>query len=137
MPFKCAIDKAQRLVVVTASDCFTAADLRAIQNQLRQDPDFNPEFDLLTDLTEVKVFEISVSEARTIAQAPVFSPRSRRATVASEPSVFGIGRLMQAYRQVADLQERGRVFYDRKEALKWLGLKDPSHPENPASAGAQ
>lgn len=120
MPFSCTINKERQLVTVVASDCFTFADLRAIQTQILQDAEYNPDFDLLTDLTAVSSFDLSVYEARRIAETPVFSSKSRRATVAAKPYIFGMGRLMQAVRDAANLQGEARVFYDREEALQWL-----------------
>jgi hypothetical protein len=43
--------------------------------------------------------------------------------VATKPEVFGMGRLMEAYHGMAHRQEEVHVFYDRDEALKWLGYK--------------
>jgi hypothetical protein len=124
VPGRYAIYKERRLVVLTASGRFTFDEIRAIQDQLKKDPDFNPDFNLLTDLTGVTVFDMSVDEAKEIARTSVFSAASRRASLATQPSIYGMGRLMQVYREMAKLQKEGQIFYDREEALKYLGIGD-------------
>jgi hypothetical protein len=54
---------------------------------------------------------------------PVLSPESRRAVIATEKSVFGMFRLAQAYHDMTQGHSHLGVFYDRDEALRWLGNK--------------
>ena len=94
-------------------------DIRDHQDRLLADPDFDASFDQLIDTTAVTKFDISAKEARIFAERPIVSPESRRALVATEPYIFGIARMMEAYHEglkCADVQ----VFSSRDEALKWL-----------------
>ena len=123
MPVQYVIDKERRLVITTASDRVTFAEARAHQEGLRDDPDFRPEFNQFLDATGVTVLEISNDEAKVIARnSPHFSASSRRAWVAANPFLFGMGRMIGIYREIAGGEEQFHVFYDRGEALKWLGL---------------
>jgi hypothetical protein len=46
----------------------------------------------LTPATEV---DISADEAIILAHHRIFSPKSRRAIVATKPHIFGMGRMME------------------------------------------
>ncbi len=124
MPCSYAVYKERRLVITKIWDRVAFSEMRSHQEQFRNDPDFDPEFNLLIDATGATAFDISTDEARTIASQGLFSPASRRALLASNPAIFGMGRLIGVYHAMATKQEQLRVFYDRASALQWLGLKD-------------
>jgi hypothetical protein len=128
MPCSYVIDKERRLVITNASGRVTFAEGKAHQDRLRSDPDFSETFDQLLDATEATTIEITTEQIRELARRPIFSSSSRRAFVATQPVVFGIGRMLQAHLEIAKMVEAGQaqVFYDRTAALKWLGLEtDP------------
>jgi len=89
---------------------------------LLNDPDFDPEFNQLIDLTAVTSLDISADEARAIAGRKLFSFTSRRALVATSPAIFGMGRMMEVYNEMSEVASQVRIFYDLPSALKWLGL---------------
>jgi len=66
----------------------------------------------------------------SILVAVDFSPASRRAFVSANPAIFGMGRLMEAYNDMAPAPPQVRVFRDLSSAWRWLGL------EEAASSGA-
>ena len=102
-------------------------DIRGHQDRLLANPDFDPSFDQLIDATAATNLEISEDEARALANRRIFSPKSRRAIVATEPYIFGLGRMMEIYHErleYADVE----VFDSMDEALKWL--------ERPARTGS-
>lgn len=123
MPVTYVIDKRRRLVLSTVSGVVTFAEAKAHQDRLKKDPDFVPEFNQLLDATEVTALAISTEEAKIIARnSPFFSSSSRRAWIAPNAFLFGMARLIGTYREIAGGQEQFRVFYDRNEASRWLGL---------------
>ena len=123
MPVEYIIDKERRLVISTAWGPVTFAEARAHQERLRNDPDFHSEFNQFLDATGVTALDLSHEEAQTIARnSPHFAAVSRRAWVAPSPFIFGIGRMIGVYREIAGGTEQFRVFNDREQALKWLGL---------------
>jgi hypothetical protein len=123
MPVEYVIDDERQLVITTASNRVTFAEARAHQERLKDDPRFHPEFNQLLDATGVTALDISNDEAKVIARnSPYFSASSRRAWVASNPFLFGMGRMIGIHREIAGGEEQFRVFYDREQALKWLGL---------------
>ena len=95
----------------------TFDDARDHQDRLLVDPDFDASFDQLIDTTHAMKFDISAAQARILAERRVFSPESRRAFVATEPHIFGLGRMMAIYHE---LLGSAQVFNSMDEALKWL-----------------
>lgn len=77
----------------------------------------------MIDVTTARRFDMSADEARDVANRRIFSSASRRAFVASEPHIYGLGRLMQAHQEE---HTQVQVFYSRDEALKWLGINEDS-----------
>jgi hypothetical protein len=125
MPVEYIIVNERHLVITTAWEVVTFAEARAHQEQLKHDPDFSPNLDQLLDGTGITVLHITTEEAKLLARnSPPFSPSSRRAWVAPSPFLFGMGRLIATYREIAGGEEQFRVFYNRSEALKWMGLKE-------------
>ena len=125
MPFFYKIDKERKLVMSTAAGEFTKADIQLLQDQLRNEPDFDPNFALLSDLTHVTSMDITEPEMKDLAERTPFSPNARRAVLASNDLAF---RLAQVFEQV--LEKKGdqgiRVFRKLEDALDWIVNKDGS-----------
>jgi len=128
MPCRYVIDKDRRLVISTGWDRLTFAEMKAQQDELTSDPNFDPAFNQLVDVTAVTVLDLSIGEAQRIANRGIYSPTSRRAVLASSPAIFGMARMMDAYHSMATGREQVSVFYDGDAALKWLGLEAPLGP---------
>ena len=124
MPCRYVIDKEHRLVISTAWDRLTYAEIDALYQRLLSDPDFDPEFDHLSDARSVTTVDVSVAEVKRIASQRVFSSSSRRAWIAKEPQAFGMFRMAAAYKQLSDARSTQLcAFYSLPAALEWLGLK--------------
>ncbi len=128
MPCQYAIDKERRLVISTGSDLVTFDEMKAHQDQLLRDPDFNPEFNQLIDASGVTAVNLSRDAAQEITHRNIFSVRSRRALVATKPAIFGMGRLLMTYFEMADSPSQTNVFHDFPPALKWLGVETLGAP---------
>jgi len=125
MPATYAIDKQRRLVITTGLGRVTLAEALAHQEQLRKDPDFDPSFSQIMDLTRITEFALEANDIRRLAQGTVFSRESRRAIIASSDLVYGFGRMFEILREIAG--ENGiRVFRDVDEALDWILPKSTS-----------
>jgi len=71
----------------------------------------------------VTALDITAEEAQTLGRnSPHFASTSRRAWVSASPFLFGMGRMIEIYREIAGGTEQFRVFNDREQALKWLGV---------------
>jgi len=123
MPCRYRIDTEQSLVVSTAWGRVTFADMKAHQDELASNPLFKPEFYQFVDATAVKELDVSLDEARKLAERKMFSSSSRRAFLGSGLSMSAaVLRLAEAYFRVVEKRESISVFHDREAALKWLGL---------------
>ena len=122
MPARYVIHKDQRLIINYGWGNLTFADFRGQQEAMIKDPDFNPDFDQLVDVSQATALNLSIEEAKTIASRGIFSRTSRRAVIATDPDVFAMGRLMDVHHAMVTNRTQVRVFYDRESALKWLGL---------------
>ena len=122
MNVRYSIDKQRRLILTTAEGSVTFDDITGHQDRLLADPDFDASFDQLIDTTAVTKVDLSTNEARILAKSPLVSPESRRAFVATEPEIFGLGRMMEIYHEALGYADV-RVFYSMDEALKWLERK--------------
>lgn len=123
MPLKSVINKDHRLVITTAFGAVIFDEVKAHQDALLKDPNFHPEYDQLIDATGMISFDLSADEVRTVAFRKLFSKTSKRAWVASRPSVFGMGRMAGTYHEVSEAPSEVNVFSDMPSALEWLGLE--------------
>jgi hypothetical protein len=122
MPVSYRIDNERRLILTSAEGCVTFAEVQTHQDQLLSDPAYDPSFDQLIDGTAATEFALSADEARQVAKRQLVSKQSRRALVATEAAIFGMGRLMAAYQEIYGLSNV-EVFYKLEEALEWLNIK--------------
>lgn len=124
MPFNYGVYKDQQLVVSTGAGRVTCDEIRARQDETATDPQFNPDFNQIVDLREVTALDVSMDEFRALAARQVFSPVSRRAFVATNVAIFGMGRLWEAETEFSQQASHIRVFYDLRSALDWLGVQN-------------
>ena len=124
MPFSYVVYRENRLVISTGSDLVTWEEIKTRQDQTKTDPDFNPEFNQIVDLRSVTGFDMTSSQTRQLARRMIFSLTSKRAFVARNPAVFGVGRMWEIFSEMSDNPSQIRVFYDLPSALKWLDLEN-------------
>jgi hypothetical protein len=117
------IDKERRLITSTASGVITLPEIWAHQEKLDKDPDFDPSFAQLLDVTQVTKLKLSSEDVRRVAESNTLSTNSRLAIVATSSLVYGMARMFQIFREMKG-EEKTRVFRDRDEALAWVLGKD-------------
>jgi hypothetical protein len=120
MPFNSVIDSRRHLVVTTGIGDLTGDEGLACCLQLKERSDFDPGFNQLLDFTQATRFDATSGQLRAIAAQPLFSRTSRRAIVATNPTIFGLARMFESYRSISDIGERVMVFREVREALEWL-----------------
>ena len=113
------IDKERRLVTSTASGVITLPEIWAHQERLASDPDFDPSFAQLLDITQVSKVKLSSEEIRRAAGRSVLAINTRLAIVVSSSFVYGLARMFQILREVNG-DEGIHVFRERDEALAWV-----------------
>jgi hypothetical protein len=117
------IDKERRLITSTASGVITLPEIWAHQEKLDKDPDFDPSFAQLLDVTQVTKLKLSSEDVRRVAESNTLSTNPRLAIVATSNLVYGMARMFQIFREMKG-EEKTRVFRDRDEALAWVLGKD-------------
>ncbi len=96
--------------------------------RLLRHPDFQPRFRQLFDFRGVTELMLTSQDVRTLAVPNVFGKHSPRAFVVSTDLQFALGRMFEAYRNLAGEREIA-IFRERSEALAWLGLSANDDPE--------
>ena len=121
MPIKHRIDKTRGLVFTTAQGVFTEQDIRTLRQRLREDSDFDPNYDHIIDLREVVEFEITTAEMQTISNhGYIFNEGCREAIVAERDIGFAMARMYEMLR--GSKSGEIKVFRDMADARRWLGL---------------
>lgn len=118
MPVTYIIDKVKRRLYAAATGELLGTELLGLQPHLAADPDFEPSFSQLFDLTGVRTAEIDALHIRSMAETTVFDRGARRALVVGKPVLFGLARMFQIL-----AEGRGgeiEIFTDRAEAEAWL-----------------
>jgi hypothetical protein len=119
MPAFYKIEKENRLVLSTASGTITPSDIFTHQEKLSADPDFDPSFSQLIDVSHITKIEVTTEDIRKLAQGTLFSPTSRRAILVSSDAAYGLARMFEMLRESAG--ETGiEVFRNLDEALEWI-----------------
>lgn len=94
------------------------------QGEIVFDPEFNPDFDHLFDMTGVlEVEEVLTSDLKKVSSVRVFSEKSRRAVVAPGDFVFGLARMYEVFS--GSTEENFSVFRNLDEAMEWLEKNRP------------
>src|SRR6516162_3057967 len=101
MPFSYTVYREQRLVVSMGLGCVTWSEIKERQDQIKTDPNFDPDYDQLVDLRAVTNFEITSEQARMLARRRIFSSKPKRAFVATSPSAFGLSRMGEAFSELS------------------------------------
>ena len=122
MPVSYVIDKENRLVICTGTGVVTPDEVMEFRRQIVRDPDFDPSFSQLGDLSGITI-DLTADEVKVLAERSPFSLTSRRAFVGKHPEAYGLARMFEIVRGLrGDLQVR--VFRDREDALAWLLQKE-------------
>lgn len=130
MPVETVIDPERRLVTTQVTGHATAAEILAAQEKLRTDSAFDSKYHHLFDLSGAEGVDVAQGDVQSIAAVALFDPGSRRAVVAPANVLYGLSRMYQAFRDLADKQMQ--IFRTREEALAWLRETAPGDTTPPA-----
>jgi hypothetical protein len=125
MPCRYVIDTGRGLVISTAWGRVTFDEMKAHQERLLNDPDFDPGFNQLVDGTAVTAVEATPNDLKAIIGRRFFSPTSRRAFLGSSLPILGMARVMELYAKMETDREHVSVFHDRDSAMRWLADEIP------------
>jgi hypothetical protein len=124
MPCRFIIDRDRGLIVTTGWDRVTFPEMKAHQEKLFNDPEFDPRYNQLVDGTAVTAVEASPDQLKSIFDRQFFSPTSRRAFLATSLAILSAARIIEMYAGLTRGREEVRVFHDRQAAMEWLGIAD-------------
>lgn len=120
MSYTYLIHKQHRLVITVGKGDLTFPEVKECNDELQRDPDFDPHFNQLVDLTNVTKFDVCGDEARSIARWTLFLPTSRRAFVGRTDHVYGIERMISICHEMQKGAAITSVFRDKESAIDWL-----------------
>lgn len=124
MPASYKVDIEQRWVHTMIWGEVSLADILSALEKGLMDPEVDPNFAEIVDLTEMTRMNLSVDEIRVLAQKSAFSLNARRAIVVSvNGPVFEFARMYEILRELQG--ETGiRIFHTLDEALSWVAPKN-------------
>ena len=125
MPIHFTIYKQHRLVISKGEGYVTADAVKDHQERLLGDPDFDPTFNQLIDVSNAADLFLNIDEMKVVSRRRIVADGSKRAYLARSIHLAAIGRLMEIYHE-AHHDVEVHVFKDRREALQWLGIREDS-----------
>ena len=115
------IDVDARMVYSRGWGHVSDRDLLDHQQQLARDPRFDRDFSQLIDFLDViDMVAVKADTLKTLARQNLWGAHSRRAFVVVQPESFGLVRMFQTRRELADGTDQMRLFTTREAALAWL-----------------
>jgi hypothetical protein len=123
MPTFYKIDKERKLVVSTGTGFVRREDVLTLQDQMSNDPEFDPSFSQVADFALLANTDVGLADIQTFAQRDVFSVHSRRAIIVKGDVAFGFAKIFELSRQLAGANGI-RVFRDPDEAFDWVLTPD-------------
>ena len=121
LPISYDIDPKRGLVTSRLWEVVTNDEVDEHNQRLRTDPQFDPDYRQLVDLSGITEIRITTPKVTAAAQDQYFTPGSRRAFVALTDATFGMARMFATRAEAAGGQTI-KVFRDRKTAEEWLGI---------------
>jgi hypothetical protein len=135
MPAFYKIDKERKLVLTTGSGFVTKEEVFTLQDQMSNDPEFDPNFSQVADFAHLTNTDIGMADIRTFAQRDVFSIHSRRAIIVKGDIAFGFAKIFELHRQLSGVSGI-RVFRNPDEAFDWILPPDEAPTSRPTESPA-
>lgn len=121
MPIKYTIDKKNKVIVETWSETITIEEFKQTKEKEFSDPDFNPNFQILSDLrrNNQKIDEtIIIGIAEFLRLHPEKINNRKSAIIANNPQTVAGSIIFNT--NIEDLTLNTRIFTTIEAALEWL-----------------
>ena len=118
LPASYTIDTDRTLVVTRIWGAATEDEIFDHGQRLRNDPQFQPDFRQLVDMSELTEIRVGSGVIRDASRNQFFSPGVRRAVVANSDAAFGMARMYAIASENAG--QTIEVFRDINPAKAWL-----------------
>ena len=122
MPATYEIDRQKRLITSRLWDPVTDREVFDHNKLLRSDPQFDPTYQQLVDLTGVSEVIVTTSMINETSLDQFFEPGTRRAMVAVDDAVYGMARMFAL--RAESVGQTIEVFRDLRRARDWLGISE-------------
>jgi hypothetical protein len=122
LPASYIIDTDRKLVITRIWGAATEDEIFDHGQRLRNDPQFQPDFRQLVDMSELTEIRVGSGLIRNASRNQFFSPGVRRAVVANSEAAFGMARMYAIASEEAG--QTIQVFRDMSAAKAWLDI-DP------------
>ena len=138
MPWTLDLDTHHHLAYVRITDVVTFHDIAAMQDALREHPDFEPSYPVLLDARGAKV-HLSQEDMLSLAERTPFAPGTKVAIVVDDPTELAHARDYEFIRELGVETDVTRAYGTLDEALEWLGVDAwrPTPSDLPVPGGAQ
>jgi hypothetical protein len=120
LPISYDIDKKRRLVTSRLWEVVTNEEVDDHNRRLRTDPEFDPDYRQLIDLSGITEIRITTPKVTAAAHDQYFTPGTRRAFFARTDATFGMARMFATHAESSG--QTIEVFRDRRKAEEWLSL---------------
>jgi hypothetical protein len=118
MPASHVVEVADRLVYTTITGVVTFDEVLQQIAALKADPDFNPDFNEIVDMSGASDVRLGYDEFKRIEELDPFSATSRRAIVVpTNPAVYGVSRM---YHLIQNEDPMIKIFRVEQEAREWV-----------------
>jgi len=112
----------KNLIVVSYSDELTVQDIIDLRIKGMNDPDFNPTYDVIDDLSAVTSTNINYDNVHKISSESVAQPGVKRALVAVSDLQLGMANM---YKVVSEPSGQiFKIFNDYSTAMEWILATD-------------
>jgi hypothetical protein len=120
MPVLHVVDSSNRIVITKCTGDVSRDEIAKSLQELREHPDFKPDFNQVSDLSQVSRLNMGFNDMEAIQHLhDPFSKEGKRAVVApGNGTTFGLARM---YQSLVD-HENFEVFHSLLDAVAWLGL---------------
>lgn len=142
MPMDIWVEPDRQLRRAVARETLTDRDLLEAWGDALADPDYDPTYDNLVDMSGVERFEVTPFGAQRLADVmamcakpPAAGVRPRVALVAADEHSFGLLRMYEMYRELQGAPARFFVTRSVEEARCWLALPRVDAVEDRQTAG--
>ena len=122
LPASYIIDTDRKLVITRIWGAATEDEIFDHGQRLRNDPQFQPDFRQLVDMSELTEIRVGSGLIRNASRNQFFAPGVRRAVVANSEAAFGMARMYAIASEEAG--QTIQVFRDLSAAKAWLDI-DP------------
>ena len=122
MPVSYSIDPDRRLVISRVWGTVTNDDVHEHDRRLHADPQFDPTYRQLADMSGVALNMVSSDTVQETAREEFFVPGTRRAFLVSDDTSYGMCRMYATHAE--SLGQVINIFRDRNAAEAWLGEED-------------